>query len=126
MPTLFLSLTQKPSNYWKGQAFSSAKSRPWKWHFILRYVPQKHLTGQVISQRGIPQSYGVANVAEWFSNDFLQMAKAREGAAMNIFRIKASGSKTRATFLNSRQIHLVIDVGANKGQYAKEIRQNGI
>jgi hypothetical protein len=87
MPTLFLSLTQKPSNYWKGQAFSSAKSRPWKWHFILRYVPQKHLTGQVISQRGIPQSYGVANVAEWFSNDFLQMAKAREGAAMNIFRI---------------------------------------
>jgi len=44
---------------------------------------------------------------------------------MNIFGIEASGSKMRAKFLNSRQIDLVIDVGANKGQYAKEIRKAG-
>ena len=31
----------------------------------------------------------------------------------------------RAIFLNSRQIDLVIDVGANKGQYAKGIRKAG-
>jgi FkbM family methyltransferase len=47
------------------------------------------------------------------------------GATLNIFGFGDSGSKIRAEFLNSRQIDLVIDVGANKGQYAKEIRKAG-
>lgn len=48
-----------------------------------------------------------------------------QGRGMNFFSRDKTGSKIRGEFFRSREIDLVIDVGANKGQYAKEIRKSG-